>query len=78
MRAVMVPSARASAPKSPPAVSGEPPARVEVPQRRQGQGPPAGAVRQRLLDDAEVTPLPDPAHQRGGHVVEARLLQRRP
>ena len=48
---------------------------VEVTQRRQRQGPPPGAVRQGLLDDAQVAPLPDPAHERSGHVVEARLVQ---
>ena len=56
MRAVMVPSARASAPKSPPAASGEPPDGVEVAQRGQGQRPAPRTVGQRLLHHPEVAP----------------------
>ncbi len=32
-------------------------------------------VRQRLLDDAEVAPLPRPAHERRRDVVEAGLVE---
>ena len=48
---------------------------VEVAQRGHGQGPPAGAVGQRLLDEPEIPPLPGPAHQRRRHVVEAGAVE---
>ena len=54
---------RASSPKSPPAASGEPPDRVEVAQRGQGQRPPA----ERSASGSaprQVAALLDPAHQR--------------
>ena len=75
MRAVMVPKRPGLVAEVAAGHLGRTARGVEVTQGRQGQGPPSGAVGQRLLHDAEVAPLPDPAHQRGGHVVESRLVQ---
>ena len=50
--------------------------RVEVTQGGQGQRPARRPVGQRLLHHSEVAPLPHPAHQWRGDVVEARFVQR--
>ena len=49
---------------------------IEVAQRGHRQRPAPRAVRQRLLDESQVAPLPGPAHQRRRHVVEAGAVER--
>ena len=75
MRAVMVPRACASGPKSPPAASGRPPAAKRSRSEVRASAQPPERPCHRLLHHPQITPLPGPADQRRRHVVEAGRVE---